>query len=117
MDIRLHLADRVLSTTLEDSAASRDFLALLPLALTLEDYQATEKIATLPGPLSTADAPAGSTPARGDLAYYAPWGNLALFYRDFPYSKGLVRLGRLRGDLSPFARPGPVEVRIERATD
>jgi hypothetical protein len=32
---------------------------------------------------------------RGDITYYAPWGNLALFYRDFPYSNGLIRLGTL----------------------
>lgn len=31
----------------------------------------------------------------GDITYYSPWGNLALFYRDFGHASGLVRLGRL----------------------
>jgi hypothetical protein len=40
-------------TTLIDSATSRDFVSLLPLKLTLEDYGETEKIAYLPRKLST----------------------------------------------------------------
>jgi Cyclophilin-like family len=36
---------------------------------------------------------AGSDPSIGDIAYYAPWGNLALFYKDFGYSNGLITLG------------------------
>ncbi|WKB54414.1 cyclophilin-like fold protein [Eleftheria terrae] len=43
----------------------------------------------------------------------APWGNLAIFYRDFDYSRGLVKLGRTEGDARPLAVRGPVKVRIE----
>jgi hypothetical protein len=50
------------------------------LSLTLEDYAATEKVATLERRLTTAGAPAGTPPAVGDFSYYAPWGNLAIFY-------------------------------------
>lgn len=69
--------------TLEDSEAARDFASLLPLSLTLEDYAATEKISDLPKPLSTSSAPAGITPKVGDLAYYAPWGNSPSSTRTF----------------------------------
>jgi hypothetical protein len=62
----------VVTGTLADSEAARDFASLLPLSLTLEDYAATEKISDLPKPLSTSSAPAGITPKVGDLAYYAP---------------------------------------------
>jgi hypothetical protein len=79
---------------LEDSRAARDFASLLPLKLTLTDYNATEKISDLPRRLSTDGAPRGVDPDVRDIAYYAPWGNLALFYEDFGYSEGLVRLGR-----------------------
>lgn len=95
MGIRLSTPDTVLTATLLDSATSRDFVALLPLTLTLRDYAGTEKIGDLPGPLSTADAPDGVDPEIGDLTYYAPWGNLAIFYRDFDYSRGLVKLGSI----------------------
>ena len=42
--------------------------------------------------------PQARGPVAGDLAYYASWGNFALFYRNFLYSPGLVRLGRVEGD-------------------
>lgn len=90
-------ADRRLTAELEDSPAARDFASLLPLDLTLSDYNRTEKVADLPRRLSTRRAPEGVEPKAGDIAYYAPWGNLAIFYRDFGYSRGLVRLGRLEG--------------------
>jgi hypothetical protein len=95
MDIELVIEATELRGTLDNSAAGRDFASLLPLTLTLADFHGTEKISDLPRPLSTEGAPAGTAASAGDITYYAPWGNLALFYRDFPYSDGLVRLGRL----------------------
>lgn len=95
MHIRIRDGERTLTARLEDSAAARDFAAMLPVELTLKDYASTEKIADLPRQLSTEGAPAGADPVVGDIAYYAPWGNLAIYYRDFGYSRGLVRLGRI----------------------
>lgn len=99
--------------TLDDNAAARAFVGLLPLELTLTDYNATEKISDLPEKLRTDGTPPGYTPEAGDIAYYAPWGNLALFYRGFGYSSGLVRLGRLRDGVDDLRRKGPLRVRIE----
>jgi hypothetical protein len=76
-----------------DNPTSRDFLTLLPLPLTLEDYARTEKISYLSRKLSTEDAPSGSDPSVGDFTYYSPWSNLAIFYKDFGYSSGLIILG------------------------
>ena len=42
--------------------------------------------------LSTDGAPAGVDPEIGDIAYYAPWGNLALFYSDVHKTRGRVPL-------------------------
>ena len=95
MQIRIKTDQTALTARLEDSAAARDFAAMLPLNLTLKDYASTEKVADLPRKLSTDGAPDGIDPEPGDIAYYAPWGNLALYYRDFGYSRGLVRLGRI----------------------
>lgn len=114
MKVTIIINDRQLIATLDDSAASRGFAALLPLDLTLSDYHRTEKIADLPARLSTTGAPDGIDPAVGDIAYYVPWGNLAIFYRDFGYSKGLVRLGRIEGDLGDLDTSGTVSARIER---
>ncbi|HDS1076168.1 TPA: hypothetical protein QDZ65_003236 [Stenotrophomonas maltophilia] len=113
MKIRLIINDQVLSATLEDSLPAREFIAQLPLTLQLEDYAATEKIAQLPRSLNVAGEPEGITPVAGDMAFYAPWGNLAIFHRPFGYSKGLVRLGRIQGGLQLLRKTGAVEVRIE----
>ena len=111
--IRIVAADRTLTADLEDNAAGRDFAALLPLDLSLSDYNRTEKIADLPRRLSIEDAPEGIDPVVGDIAYYAPWGNLAIFYRDFDYSRGLVRLGRFGGDAEALGKlEGPVRIEI-----
>jgi hypothetical protein len=95
-----------------NNATTRDFASLLPLAVTLTDYNATEKISDLPKRLSTKEAPPGSDPAVGDISYYAPWGNLAVFYRDFRYSKGLVKLGTIESGIEALKRPGPLKVDI-----
>lgn len=115
--IRIVTKDRTLTATLDDGAASRSFAKLLPLRITLKDYNRTEKIADLPKRLSAEGAPVGIEPSAGDIAYFAPWGNLALFYRDFGYSKGLIRLGRIDGDPSVLISEDSIPVTIERIDD
>ena len=85
--------DQTIIADLKDNPSSRDLVAQLPLTLNFEDYHATEKIAYPPRKLVTQDAPEGFDPSVGTIAYYAPWGNLALFYEDFGYSKSLVNYG------------------------
>lgn len=114
LKLRLITEGAVLTATLEDTATTRDFVSLLPLNLTLRDYASTEKVGDLPRRLSTAGAAAGADPEVGDIAYYAPWGNLALYYRDFGYSSGLVKLGRIDSGLEQLARArGEFTVRFE----
>ncbi len=113
MKIRLDVNGTIITATLADNATSRDFVSLLPLTLTLTDYAATEKISNLPRKLSTEGAPRGADPSVGDIAYYAPWGSLALFYRDFGYSNGLIKLGAIDSGIETLGRPGPLTVRIE----
>lgn len=116
MDIRITVNGRVLTATLVDGAAARDFLALLPLTLDLEDYASTEKIAQLPSKLSTDGEPKGMTPSIGDITYYAPWGNLAIFYRNFGHANGLVKLGHITGDIEVLRAAGPLKTHIEIAS-
>jgi hypothetical protein len=117
MKIRLSINGNQFTASLADNATARDFYALLPMTLTLEDYAATEKISTLPRKLTTAGASAGADPSVGDIAYYAPWGNVAIYYKDFGYSKGLVLLGRLDGGIDALSTPGPMKVTIEAVKD
>jgi len=113
MKIRMDVDGTAITATLADNTTSRDFVSLLPLTLTLKDYEATEKISDLPRKLSTEGAPAGSDPSIGDITYYAPWGNLAVFYKDFGYSKGLIKLGRIDSGVKALNKPGPLKVKIE----
>ncbi|WP_392750362.1 cyclophilin-like fold protein [Streptomyces sp. LN590] len=116
MHIHLTIDGNSVDATLNDSSTVRDFAALLPLALDLDDFQKTERIADLPRKLSIEGAPASSEPKAGDLAFYAPWGNLALFYRDGHPSPGLVILGHLT-DPDDIARLADADrVRIQPAS-
>jgi hypothetical protein len=114
---RIHVivGNATLSATLDDTPVGRDFTALLPLELSLTDYHATEKVADLPRKLDTSDAPASYSPEAGDITYYAPWGNLAIFYKPFRTSSGLVRLGAFDGPIDALLKDGAISVRIEAA--
>ena len=100
---------------LEDNVASGEFLEMLPLTLTFEDFNNTEKIANIPSELNVDGLPSGYTPKSGDLAYYAPWGNISVFYEDFRYSNSLYKLGTLESGADIFGNMnGDFEVSIER---
>ena len=113
MKIRIRMNGNEVTATLIDNATSRDFASLLPLTLKLEDYGETEKIGYLPRKLSTEGAPPGSDPSVGDVSYYAPWGNLAIFRRDFRYSSGLIKLGKVDTGMEALNVPGSVKVTID----
>jgi len=115
--IRLLAEGGAATATLENNPAARDFAALLPLSLTLDNYAVIERIATLPRKLSTPPESMGMTPVTGDIAYYAPWGNLAIYLNGTVAHRGLVRLGKVDSGLSVLQRPGPFAVRIERMSD
>lgn len=100
---------------LNDSAAAGDFISQLPLTLTLEDYSSTEKISNLPKRLATHGAPAGIAAKAGDITYYTPWGNLAIFYRDFHYADALVHLGKIESGIESFKGKKSLKVNIKLA--
>ena len=78
---------------LNDSPAARDLYAQLPLNISVEDYGGIEKIFYPQEKLDTSDTPlANARP--GTLAYYAPWGNVVMFYGSFGPAKGLYELGQ-----------------------
>ena len=97
MQVRFTLEHVSFTVTLGDGPAARDLAARLPLTLTMRDFHGIEKVADLPVRLDVAGEPPGVEPGIGDLTYYAPWGNLAFFYRDFGYAAGLVSLGAVDG--------------------
>jgi hypothetical protein len=116
MNLRMSIDGVVIATaTLDVSRSAEDFVTLLPLTLRLKDYEATEKIADLPRQLTTAGVPDSYTSSAGDICFYAPWGNLAFFYKAGAPSQGLVRLGRFASGLDQLVRDstGNVAVKVE----
>ena len=114
MKIQMDVDGTGVTATLDDHATSRDFISLLPLALTLEDYNGTEKISTF----------AEEVVNKGRRCWYQSddrrhhlllaMGNLAIFYKDFGYSSGLVKPGRIDSTPDTFDRPGTLRVTIQR---
>lgn len=80
---------------LGQGSAAKDLYKHLPLKVKFEDFNSTEKIAYLNTALNMQGEPKGYTPQVGDLAYYAPWKNLSVFYKDFRYSENLIYLGKI----------------------
>jgi hypothetical protein len=113
MKIRVEFNGSSLTATLYDNPSARDFASMLPLKLALEDYSNNEKIAYLPRKLTEDGSGPFGDERPGDLAYYAPWGNLAFFHGAYRYSSGLIRLGRIDGDVAPLLTRGKFHLRIE----
>ncbi|TCP90082.1 cyclophilin-like protein [Cricetibacter osteomyelitidis] len=114
MKITFTANNTVLTATLADNRAAQDFYQMLPLELELSDYAGAEKIAYLPQKLNVSQAPSGVAANIGDINYYAPWGNLAIFYHPHGKAQGLVHLGKFDGDFSAILTNEKTAVRIER---
>ena len=78
---------------LNESTAADSLYSQLPLTLEVEDYSTNEKIFYPPKPLDTSDTPLAQEGA-GTLAYYAPWGDIVLFYDDYSENPSLFVLGQ-----------------------
>jgi hypothetical protein len=114
MKIRMMFGGQTITATLYDNASARDFASMLPLDAKIEDYSTNEKITYLPRKLTEAGSGPFNNERPGDLCYFAPWGNLALFHGGYRYSTGLVRLGRFDNDFEPLLTRGEFPLRIER---
>lgn len=77
---------------LNDSPAANALYEQLPLTIPVEDYSHNEKIFYPPNELNTNDTPLAKG-SSGTLAYYAPWGDVVLFYGAFDGAGGLYELG------------------------
>lgn len=79
---------------LNNSSAASALYEQLPLQLDLQDYGDNEKIFYPSEKLDTSNTPMAKGGV-GTLAYYAPWGDVVIFYKDFRPARGLYELGQL----------------------
>ena len=95
---------------LNDSQAAKDLYAQLPLTIEVEDYSTNEKIFYTSEKLDASDAPVADE-GKGTLAYYAPWGDVVMFYDHFGKSSNLYELGMvISGEEFIEALSGSVEI-------
>ena len=115
-NINIIVGEQTVTATMEDNGAVREFLSRLPLEVTLEDYNSgTEKIFYPDPELSLDDTPRGCAPVAGDITIYEPWGNVAIFCRDWPESSSLIKIGHIDGDgISLLQGTASMNVRFER---
>jgi hypothetical protein len=129
--IRITFGDTELTARLDDNATARDLATQLPLTLTFRDHNNVEKTAPLARELSLDDAPEGHDPAAGDIGYFAPGGDLVLYYdrdarhrahrrvrrrraSDRAAPRGRTRHSRTRGMMPRRHRPSMADVLTRR---
>jgi hypothetical protein len=114
--IRIRIGSRTLTATVAQNKTARDFVSLLPLTLSMHDLFGREKAGALPRALARGGKPR-HTYAVGDIIYWPPGPDIAVYYRTggptIP-DPGVVRLARLDSGARAFAKPGTVRVRLER---
>ncbi len=89
--------------SLEENDTTRDLISKLPMTVTFEDFNNTEKIAYMDDELTVDDTARGCDPEPGTVALYVPWGNLSVFYEDWSASNDLVTMGRVESGLDALA--------------
>jgi hypothetical protein len=114
MKIHLTIRENVISASLHDCPGSGELLRQLPLTITMYDLFCREKFGALPHALPYGRALRTQTYEAGDIVYWAPSGDLAVFHRhDGQKITGdFYVLGKVDKNAELFAEPGPVQVTI-----
>lgn len=93
--MRITIDGTVVRGELWGNPTANSLIAKLPLTLDFRDFNALEKVATVTPPLSMDGMPSGDDPEPQDIGWYAPSGELVLYYGDVGYWNGIARIGRL----------------------
>lgn len=90
--ISVQFGENTVIYELNDSPAADSLYEQLPITTEVEDFSTNEKIFYPPQELDTSDSPVAEGGA-GTLAYYAPWGDVVMFYDDYSANSSLFELG------------------------
>lgn len=91
--MKITIGSNIFTVTLATSATVSAFKAMLPLTLSMSDFSSNEKVAGLPGSLTTA-ATSPRTIVTGDIMLYGS-SSLVLFYETFSTSYSYTKIGRI----------------------
>lgn len=95
--ISVQFDDHVIIYELNESLAADSLYEQLPLTVESEDFSTNEKIFYPLQELNTDEAVLAEG-GSGVLAYYAPWGDVVMFYGDFNTNSSLYELGHIVSD-------------------
>lgn len=117
MKLNLNIGGKILTATLADNATARDFVSVLPLSASMNDLFGREKYGDLPRALSE-DGPRKSRYEVGDIAYWSPDRQFAVYYHQdgesIP-SPGIIPIARIDSGVEAFNVSDSVKVSIELA--
>lgn len=115
MKIKINIGGKILTASLSHNATARDFVSVLPLKLSMKDLFGREKYGDLPKALSE-DGPRKNRYEVGDIAYWSPDHQLAVYYHQdgesIP-SPGIIPIAKMDAGAEAFNVSGSVKVAIE----
>jgi hypothetical protein len=111
--MKIKIASKTFTATLEDNATAGAFQALLPMTVTMIELNGNEKYCELSQNLPTSPF-APRMIQSGDLMTWGP-KTVVLFYKTFPTSYDYTRLGRIAdpSGLAAAVGSGSVTVSFE----
>ncbi|GAA1869728.1 cyclophilin-like fold protein [Asanoa iriomotensis] len=117
----LRFGDHVLTATLTDTPAAREFAAMLPLTVQLKDVWGQAKSGRLPRPLSVEDVRTIHDPKPGEIYFWPTTDVIAFYYDDLGQTvpdPGLALLGVLDAGIDQLADAGgQVTVQVAGAAE
>lgn len=94
MQIRVQNNNLKIDFQLNESQAAKTLIKQLPLTLDVDNFGGNEKIFYPPEKLNVTNTELAD-PEKGDLCYYAPWGDVVMYYKGTSSAPGLYSLGKV----------------------
>lgn len=114
MVIRITSDDSSATFQLYDTEAAKGLYRQLPLKLELENFREAQWMFYPPEKLSVTDSEAYHDGKKGELSYYAPWGDVFMLYEDFYAGDEMHRLGVCLDGIDNIAEmSGSVQISAE----
>lgn len=117
MKININIGGKTVTASLADNDTARDFASVLPFTVSMNDLFGREKYGDLPKALSET-GPRKNTYEVGDIAYWSPDHQFAVYYRQdgesIP-SPGIIPIAKIDAGTEAFNIPGSAKVTIEVA--
>lgn len=110
--IRIRVANRELSATLQDNATTRAFVDMLPITLPMLDLYGREMCYRFPDALPTDDVNTCGYEV-GKIVYYPPMHSFVILYKQNGERFSMQKMGKINGDVSVFNGIGNVDVLFE----